>query len=164
MHVYPYWKPNKTNTGNSLLLYVVILYSSVLPAIIYYHWVLFACLHIFVCNAEYICKYRKNYFERLIRLNRQLDLNKTFICLLELLLQTIYNVFFCFFFIVVWFSFSSITLFGFSFVLFSFFFLFSFCTNIFCQEKKKDHPAIERTREKNFCQNLFFYLWILMDQ
>lgn len=164
MHVYPYWKPNKTNTGNSLLLYVVILYSSVLPAIIYYHWVLFACLHIFVCNAEYICKYRKNYFERLIRLNRQLDLNKTFICLLELLLQTIYNVFFLFFFHcrLVFFFFYYFVRFFFCFVLILF--LFSFCTNIFCQEKKKDHPAIERTREKNFCQNLFFYLWILMDQ
>lgn len=156
MHVYPYWKPNKTNTGNSLLLYVVILYSSVLPAIIYYHWVLFACLHIFVCNAEYICKYRKNYFERLIRLNRQLDLNKTFICLLELLLQTIYNVFFCFFFIVVWFSFSSITLFGFSFVLFSFFFCFLFVQIFFAKRKRKIIPRLSERERKTFAKICFF--------
>ena len=39
---------NKANTGNFVVVDVVILYSSVLPAIIYYYWVLFVSLHIFV--------------------------------------------------------------------------------------------------------------------
>jgi len=46
-----------------LLLMLSFLYSSVLPAIIYYYYyyysVLFVSLHIFVCNMENICKYRR---------------------------------------------------------------------------------------------------------
>ncbi len=139
----------KTNT-DSFVVVDVVSFSILLPSYLLLFTIIECCsfsLHIFVCNVENICKYRKNFCIRLIRFNKQLK----FICLLELLLQTIYNVFL--FLFVVWFFFSSITLFVFfSFVLILFFVCFLFVQIFFfAKRKRKIIPRLsERERYKYF--------------
>lgn len=56
MHVCPY--PQRPNTDSFVVVVdvVVILYSSVLPATIYYNWVLCVELHMFVCKTASIAR------------------------------------------------------------------------------------------------------------
>jgi len=122
----------KTNT-DSFVVVDVVSFSILLPSYLLLFTIIECCsfsLHIFVCNVENICKYRKNFCIRLIRFNKQLK----FICLLELLLQTIYNVFLS---LSSGFSFLLLLCSFFSFVLILFFLFVFFLYKYFLQREKE---------------------------
>ena len=81
MHVYPFYIKKKNKHRQFCLLLLLLLSYYTLPSYLLLLTIILNVvsfsLHIFVCNIKKYnnCKYRKNIYRRLIRLNKQFDLN-----------------------------------------------------------------------------------------